>query len=518
MRYLFIFLFLALFYSPPSNSQNYDTSLCLSSDIRGAGEDGPVIYCDTSEQAHTGILNLINAQDRNSPKATPVYGDCGSFKCYTASIFNGVSMRSAQRLIVGGCPAGTEWFESLSKCDKPCSARNADLGGVNQPIKWADSSSDQCIAECKYSIVSDFQTKNVVVSYGGQTSPAGTRYGGRWEYTGDRCPIPQSKPKDDEKPKQECTPATYGQTYCITPDNKECYSASSGRTICWGPSEQGTKTDGPTIQEHKQGQQTPSAPPNTTYNSTTTVTTNISNNSSQTTTNNYTTNNNSPAGPSNNGEPANNNGEPTTPYNPYPGGNNGSGTGNSGNSTNGDKNASSGGGDCASPPVSSGDQILGQIAYQTWATRCNVEKGKLEGAGDCTDIGTVVGFSCSGDPVGCKQALEAKEANCKTWAADKNGNGQPDWTEGDSPTPDYDEKNADPNKYTVKSIHWGPDLLDTTPIFGGGVCPEFHMTFFTTTVSSSEISGWCNIVAVMRAVILIMAAYLSVRILMGGRE
>lgn len=370
----FAFTLVALFLSFPAsvNAQNHDTSLCLNSDIRGAGEDGPVVYCDTPEQAHTGILNLINAQDRNSPKATPVYGDCGSFKCYTASIFNGVSMRSAQRLIVGGCPAGTEWFESLGKCDKPCSARNADLGGVNQPIKWADSSADQCIAECKYSIVSDYQTKNVVVSYGGQTSPAGTRYGGRWEYTGDRCPIPQSKPKEDEKPKQECTPATYGQTYCITPDNKECYSASTGRTICWGPSEQGTKTDGPTIQEHMPGQQTPSAPPNTTYNSTTTVTTNVNNNSSQTTTNNYTTNNNSPAGPSNNGEPANNNGEPTTPYNPYPGGNNGTGNGSGNGNSNGNDNASSGGGDCASPPVSSGDPLLAQIASQTWATRCAI--------------------------------------------------------------------------------------------------------------------------------------------------
>jgi len=55
---------------------------------------------------------------------------------------------------------------------------------------------------------------------------------------------------------------------------------------------------------------------------------------------------------------------------------------------------SSGGGNCSSPPVSSGDEILAQIAYQTWATRCavtgdaNANNGSGSGSGDAPDYTT----------------------------------------------------------------------------------------------------------------------------------
>jgi hypothetical protein len=51
-------------------------------------------------------------------------------------------------------------------------------------------------------------------------------------------------------------------------------------------------------------------------------------------------------------------------------------------------NTSTGGGDCNTPPRSSGDAILAQIAFQTWATRCavltaaNVKPGSGSGGGD----------------------------------------------------------------------------------------------------------------------------------------
>lgn len=38
-------------------------------------------------------------------------------------------------------------------------------------------------------------------------------------------------------------------------------------------------------------------------------------------------------------------------------------------------NTSTGGASCSAPPVSSGDAITAQIAYQTWATRCATESG-----------------------------------------------------------------------------------------------------------------------------------------------
>lgn len=44
-------------------------------------------------------------------------------------------------------------------------------------------------------------------------------------------------------------------------------------------------------------------------------------------------------------------------------------------------NTSGGGGDCNTPPRSSGDAILAQIAFQTWATRCAIEGTANSGAG-----------------------------------------------------------------------------------------------------------------------------------------
>ena len=57
--------------------------------------------------------------------------------------------------------------------------------------------------------------------------------------------------------------------------------------------------------------------------------------------------------------------------------------------TNPNDHQSSGGGDCSSPPNSSGDPILAQIAYQTWAGRCGMTgNGNAgPGGGKATDMG-----------------------------------------------------------------------------------------------------------------------------------
>lgn len=47
----------------------------------------------------------------------------------------------------------------------------------------------------------------------------------------------------------------------------------------------------------------------------------------------------------------------------------------------GNGNTSGGGGDCNTPPSSTGDPILAQIAFQTWATRCAVEGNANAGPG-----------------------------------------------------------------------------------------------------------------------------------------
>lgn len=75
-----------------------------------------------------------------------------------------------------------------------------------------------------------------------------------------------------------------------------------------------------------------------------------------------------------------------------------------------EKNMSSGGGDCRTPPSSSGDAILGQIAYQTWATRCAIANGAGDGSvnggkGDGTGTGDGFGPDDKANLQAIKDAL-----------------------------------------------------------------------------------------------------------------
>lgn len=62
-------------------------------------------------------------------------------------------------------------------------------------------------------------------------------------------------------------------------------------------------------------------------------------------------------------------------------------------------NVSTGGGNCSNPPRSSGDAIAAQIAYQTWATRCAVDKLReasgSSGSGNTGTPGTPGGSDCA---------------------------------------------------------------------------------------------------------------------------
>jgi len=197
----------------------------------------------------------------------------------------------------------------------------------------------------------------------------------------------------------------------------------------------------------------------------------------------------------------------------------------------GNGNTSGGGGDCGTKPTASGDAILANILFQTWSTRCATEalvkkgsavqgggEGEGEGAsvqdGGCTPQGSVAGFYCSGDPVGCKTAEKLAIANCRAQATDADGNGQPDWTQGDSPEiPGDGDGDFEEPEF---GINVGTGGLDTSDLFGGGSCPSFSFSIFGEAVSTSDIPEWCGMVAIMRAAVLIMGAYLALRILYGG--
>lgn len=252
------------------------------------------------------------------------------------------------------CFEGT-WQESTKSCFTPekCLAHNSEPGFLNVGA-IAVSSTTQCVAGCEYKAVGP----SVCSSIDGQV---GQLCSADMDFTGNPCsstPRPIAEAEADKDKAQECLPN--GQV-CIKPDGKHCYAASTGKQICWTPGETGEKAADNVAQKRDAGNQP--IPPNlnlpngdtlqqqgTPTTTTTTRTNGTTTTVITTTTTNYVTTNGTNAGENDSGEPADGSG--------------GSGEGE------GEGNGSSGGGDCSTPPVNTGDPLLSQIANQTWHTRC----------------------------------------------------------------------------------------------------------------------------------------------------
>ncbi|MFZ5606732.1 MAG: hypothetical protein ACOY4A_05815 [Pseudomonadota bacterium] len=193
-------------------------------------------------------------------------------------------------------------------------------------------------------------------------------------------------------------------------------------------------------------------------------------------------------------------GNDTSPNNPGQGGGGndgkpqedggGKGDGNGSGEGSGNGNTSGGGGNCASPPSSSGDAILAQIAYQTWATRCSIESAK-DGNGN---LKTTQGGSGTGTG---------------------GGNGDGDGTDFGTSNPGQDDE-FDPSDVKRFGIPVNTSMLDSEAIFGGGTCPVLSVTIYGETFSTSELQGWCDLLGIMRALVLLFGAFTALRILMGN--
>ena len=88
-------------------------------------------------------------------------------------------------------------------------------------------------------------------------------------------------------------------------------------------------------------------------------------------------------------------------------------------------NTSTQGGTCNNQPVSTGDAITAQIAYQTWATRCATEKSldelKKQTATVTGDISNcAAAFSCVGNNAQCATAYASRVTICPNQAATIN--------------------------------------------------------------------------------------------------
>ena len=469
------------------------TEYCNNAEIKGAGDDGPVVYCQTKQQAFMALQAVVARHGVSPRYGSEIKEDmCARRPCFTTKV--GTFDERAWRVYLEGCPVGTEWFNELGQCDKPCDQRNADLGGPNRAPRLTSTTSDDCKGGCKYVVDGEVTTHSIFANLAGQGSvQTGQSFQAQWYYPGDRCTVTPPQGPPEEERQEQCTPASAGQTFCQWPNGNQCHTASTGRTICWTPGETGTKTDGSVSQTKSIGNQPPGTIEGSSHTSTTNVTTTNTSSSTSITINNHTTNNGSPAGPANQGTPAGSSGGPSN------GSGSGSGSGpgtGPGDGDGDDENESSGGGDCDSPPVSSGDAILGQIAVQTWHTRCNTEKGTLSGTGECSEHGTVVGFMCTGDQVLCEQTLRARELACKAELARR------EWT-GDG---DTGEDEGD-----VQTV-WGDGeegpALDSGGFGWGRNCPQLPQVFGR----SIQVPFLCDSLQLIGTLVLLLAYFHAGRI------
>ncbi len=317
---------------------------------------------------------------------------------------------------------------------------------------------------------------------------------GTWKATGGVCD--SDVPPQPEKKDEYCHQSG-NYTVCKSKD-KTCISTASGFRTC--ASDTANKT-GHTETNTQRTEAASISAPNTSPNPPTNRpgedwkpsggTTNITNNNTGSTTNTQNYNNQ--------GKPNGNQPTPGDGSGPGAGGSNGNGDKGEGNG-----NGASGGGDCKTPPTTSGDPILGMIASQTWATRCATEKGnsaKVTG-----DIGNCdAAFSVEGDSVQANQLRAQRVQLC----AGRPGEGQ-----GSSGNPHDGAEDVDgPGKWTWK---FDEDLIDKSG-FGGGSCPQLGTLDFGRfgTVSMDAQTWWCPLISAMHVVMLLLGAFISYRIIFG---
>lgn len=361
--------------------------------------------------------------------------------------------------------------------------------GGSQPIPgaqaWIGGNGEACLNGCGYEPVQQASGTTVDGKSMWVTDSAGLAP------TGQACGAPPDI--SDPKTPGDCEPVP-GQTMCVKKDGSLCATAArTGKKLCWKAGETGQKTTGDMLGIKQAGSQhtapnlqlpsgdtliqdqAPKAVTNTTVKdgSTSTINSNVAT---------YTTQNGTDAGSADQAD-----------------GEEGDEKGNS----------ASGGGDCESPPIVTGDEALGMVANQAWATRCAVEAGnatKVTGdVGDCASS-----FSVEGTTAEAHQLRAMRAEWCGDgpgWAKPKNGEGS----------------NADPHAGAdgkdgpgLWGLNIGGDLLDASG-FSGGSCPQLGMLDLGPLgqISLDAATWWCPLIAALGAVMLLMGTFISFRILMG---
>jgi hypothetical protein len=178
-------------------------------------------------------------------------------------------------------------------------------------------------------------------------------------------------------------------------------------------------------------------------------------------------------------------------------------------------NRSSGGANCKTPPNSSGDAILSQIAYQTWATRCQAEKLTGSVSGDATNCNA--SYTCTGDSVQCTQVALLRKNACNTESTTSDPNAQPSWTNVTNPGI---STTGDPTEVPNKTEFINLSVIDQSGILSNRSCPTLG-TIEMGQFGSYSLDSYpwtCDILLITKAIIILMAAFTALRILMGDSD
>lgn len=412
------------------------------------------------------------------------------------------------------CPAGLSWDEATKKCACPagsvaqpdgscksCEDLNGEPGSPSRSGVVVRPFAERCVSGCQLKM-----TEGWCVTLGG-VGGGEMMCTGQYLYTGQSCsadPAPPEGPEDPDAPEPEeepdklCKPLGAGQTVCVKPNGDQCYTATrTGRQICWKPGETGEKGDGPTLQTRGPGTSpTPPSSPTTSAGDpyveagdpmTTTASGRGGANGGLTivtTAQNHETENGTNAKPEDSGEPEDG----------APDGGNVPGED--------DGTSATGGGDCSTPPIVSGDAALNMVANQAWATRCAVEAGNAANVtgdvGDCSSPFSVEGTNANAEQLRAlrasicgEQAQRESDAEVLGNAADALEPGEGDSVFADGP----DE---------------GGPGISLSRFGGGGGCPT--LPFEIPGVGSIDTTQFCNYVAMLRLLILAIATIWALRI------
>jgi hypothetical protein len=189
----------------------------------------------------------------------------------------------------------------------------------------------------------------------------------------------------------------------------------------------------------------------------------------------------------------NDGGNPSDSGNPSDGGGGGDGGGDGPphDGQQGDGNFSDGGGDCASPPSCFGDSIQCNQLYQLWRIRCSEIAG------------------LSGQSFGSGNGDGSSPGNGQ-------GNGQGDFDGSPPPFPSQGEgEDPDPSKL-VKTINFDPsNILDRGGFGLSSTCPVFpDLHVMGQTIDMSLGGKWCDLLAVVRACLILLGAFIAISILL----